>query len=542
MKVMRTKALLILLLTCPILSKAQSFWDAYTLSKSDYEGTARTVSMGNAFTALGGDLGSMNINPAGLAVAGYGQFTLTPGVSVSVNSAQGTMLTGNNTSFEKQMKSTWSKFNIPNVAVSAVIDTKRMGGLKSISLGFAYNRTQNYMDDILARGQNSQNSFIGSIAASASGTHWSDFDATDAYDYLSWKQVIAWKSGMISTFGEFDDEYISNAEGFQKLSDGSYETFQTGTLNQSYRRIVSGNKADMVLNLSFNISDEFYFGINLGITDITYIYDDYFTEEAVNTNDFPLDFGDDGKTSFQSMKYQYAYSTSGEGLFGKFGFIYAPRSVGIRIGAAIQTPTALNLSEIWQSTGETTYTDSSYDMYASSPTGEYSYSLITPWSANAGVAMTFGGAGLVSIDYELIDYSSMKLKEFRRQNEGNFEPTNTDIRDFMGASHRVRAGVEFKPIPEFAVRAGYVIATSPERYFDKSGKRLTSKALEHTASAGCGYSSKGSFFADFAVQMKKMADQYIYPYDDYLGEIALSPEILNMKSLWNVYLTLGFRF
>lgn len=539
---MRTKALIILLLAFPFLTKAQSAWDVYTLSKSDYEGTARTVAMGNAFTALGGDLGAMNINPAGLAVAGYGQFTITPGVSVAVNSAQGTRLSGNNTSFEKQMRSTWAQFNVPNVAISTVIDTKRLDGLKSVSLGFAYNRTQNYQDDLYATGQNSQNSFMGAIAASASGIHWSDLDATNAYDHLNWKQVVAWKSGMISTFGEFNDEYISNAEGFQKLSDGSYETFQTGTLNQTYRKLVSGSKGDMVFNLSFNISDEFYFGANLGITNLNYIYDDYFKEEAVNTNDFPLDFGADGKTNFQSMKYQYAYSVSGEGLFGKFGFIYSPRSSGFRIGAAIQTPTTLRVTESWQSTGETAYTNNDYNMYASSPTGEYTYNIITPWSANAGVAVTFGGFGLVSLDYELQDFSTMKVRELRRQNEDSFGATNNDIREFMGASHRVRAGVEIKPIPEFAVRAGYGIATSAERYYDDSGKKQTPKSLDHIASVGCGYTSKGSFFADFAVQMKKFADQYIYPYDDYLGETALAPEILNRKNLWNVYLTLGFRF
>lgn len=540
---MRTKALIIiLLLAFPFLSKAQSAWDAYTLSKSDYEGTARTVAMGNAFTALGGDLGAMNINPAGLAVASYGQFTITPGISVAVNSAQGTRLSGNNTSFEKHMKSSWAQFNVPNVAISTVFDTRRQDGIKSVSIGFAYNRTQNYQDDLSAKGQNSQNSFMGSIAASASGIHWSKLDATDAYDHYNWKQVVGWKSGMISTFGEFNDEYISNAEGFQKLSDGSYETFQTGALNQTYRRLVSGSKGDMVFNLSFNISDEFYIGANLGITDLNYIYDDYFKEEAVNINDFPLDFGNDGKTSFQSMKYQYAYSVSGEGIFGKFGFIYSPRSSGLRIGAAIQTPTSLRVTESWQSTGETTYTNNDFNMYASSPTGEYTYTIITPWSANAGVALTFGGLGLVSLDYELQDFSSMKIKELRRQNEDNFGAVNGEIREFMGASHRVRAGVEIKPVPEFAVRAGYGIATSAERYYDESGKKLTPKSLDHIASVGCGYTSKGSFFADFAVQMKKFADYYIYPYDDYLGEEALAPEILNRKNLWNVYLTLGFRF
>ena len=56
---------------------AQTAYDALLFSENDYEGTARSVAMGNAFTALGGDLGSIGINPAGSAVAGYSQFTLS---------------------------------------------------------------------------------------------------------------------------------------------------------------------------------------------------------------------------------------------------------------------------------------------------------------------------------------------------------------------------------------------------------------------------------------------------------------------------------
>ena len=47
---------------------AQTANDAYMFSENQYEGTARTMAMGNAFTALGGDLGSIGINPAGSAV------------------------------------------------------------------------------------------------------------------------------------------------------------------------------------------------------------------------------------------------------------------------------------------------------------------------------------------------------------------------------------------------------------------------------------------------------------------------------------------
>ena len=49
---------------------AQGWVDALNYSETDYLGTARSVGMGNAMTAVGGDLGSLTFNPAGSAVAG----------------------------------------------------------------------------------------------------------------------------------------------------------------------------------------------------------------------------------------------------------------------------------------------------------------------------------------------------------------------------------------------------------------------------------------------------------------------------------------
>ena len=48
---------------------AQDTYDAILFSQNHYYGTARSMALGNAMTALGGDLGSIGINPAGSAVA-----------------------------------------------------------------------------------------------------------------------------------------------------------------------------------------------------------------------------------------------------------------------------------------------------------------------------------------------------------------------------------------------------------------------------------------------------------------------------------------
>ena len=86
---MRKTFITILLTMAGAVGYAQNAYDGLLFSENNYEGTARSVAMGNAFTALGGDLGSITINPAGSAVAGYSQFTITPGLTIASSTAQG---------------------------------------------------------------------------------------------------------------------------------------------------------------------------------------------------------------------------------------------------------------------------------------------------------------------------------------------------------------------------------------------------------------------------------------------------------------------
>ena len=62
---------------------AQNAYDALRFSEQYAEGTARSVAMGNAFVAVGGDMGGISINPASSAVYRYSEFMFTPTVTVS---------------------------------------------------------------------------------------------------------------------------------------------------------------------------------------------------------------------------------------------------------------------------------------------------------------------------------------------------------------------------------------------------------------------------------------------------------------------------
>ena len=108
----------------------QGVFTGYELSDFQREGTARSVAMGNAMTALGGDLGAVAINPAASAVFRYNEFAFTPAVT-SVNTD--TKYLGVGTNVNK------ATFGFSNIGGIAVIKTGRKDGLRSLSLGFTYN-------------------------------------------------------------------------------------------------------------------------------------------------------------------------------------------------------------------------------------------------------------------------------------------------------------------------------------------------------------------------------------------------------------------
>ena len=71
----------IIMLAVSFTAGAQGMEDALRYSQQYYVGSARTMAMGNAFTALGGDLGAIGINPASTAIYNCCEFAITGGDS-----------------------------------------------------------------------------------------------------------------------------------------------------------------------------------------------------------------------------------------------------------------------------------------------------------------------------------------------------------------------------------------------------------------------------------------------------------------------------
>lgn len=552
-----------------IAAGAQTMYDGLNYSQNNYYGTARSIGMGNAMTAVGGDLGSIGINPAGSAVAGYSQFTITPNLTISsMNASYSAYPVGGADRFTNEQNKRLTRFSMPNIGLTFNWKTGNGSGLKAITYGLVVNGTNNFTGKMLAGGRNDKTSYQSAMAVAADGY---DMDFLNGYSidkdgkrvyrgwdypyyygddfqndpnkgkFAPWNVIANAQAGSIANY-----RYKATTEGYsntgEKDANGNYiyDIFLAGPLNQAYSRNITGSKYDVLFNVGFNFGDTFFVGANLGVTSLNYNYDECYKEAAENPSAFEIDFGDKGKTCFSDYRTRYSYTADGSGVFGKIGFLWRPVD-GLRVGAAVQTPTIMEINERWIQDVNLNYTDASFNGSAKTPEGDYSYRLRSPYRLNAGAAFTFAGMALLSADYEMTDYSTMKFmsKDGGWSND-TFSSLNDQIRNCMGVSHMVRIGAEFKPLPEIAVRAGYNFTTTPE-YVSEGNSKTTLNDRINAFSIGLGYSSNGSFFADIAARLTMLSDEYISPYADYLKDLA-SPMILNKRDLYSITATFGWRF
>ena len=68
----------ILLLGFAAASVAQNDIDAFRFSQYDYEGTARFMGAGGAFSSVGAEFSALNVNPAAIGVYKKNEISFTP--------------------------------------------------------------------------------------------------------------------------------------------------------------------------------------------------------------------------------------------------------------------------------------------------------------------------------------------------------------------------------------------------------------------------------------------------------------------------------
>ena len=575
------------------LASAQTVTDALTFGSENYYGTARTLGMGNAVTAIGGDLGTISINPAGGSVSSFSQFEFSTGwtTSSSISSyASSYDSASQSANYVGGFENGKTRMTIPNIGMNLCFETGNRTGVLSWNFGFVMNRSQTYTQMFSASGLENHTSMTGALATFAGGMPGTILGNSGKYDTdYSWNSICAYDGGLIN-FNNDAGSYYGSAETVTKTgTDYNYEML--GVLKQNIGVTSTGSKNDVVMNYGVNIDNRLFLGVSLNMPVAGYKYSEYYNETAQDPADFPVTSGyyskdDNGAitykqgtpTQYVSSTYRYNYVADISGINAQIGLIWLPTD-GVRIGAAIKTPTAYTISERWYVDVESEFKDASQNADASTPTAETSYNYRSPYTANFGLAYTLGRVGLISVDYALTDYSVMKFsQEYVDASftyEDPFYRVNRLNKLFCGLQKNLRVGAEFRVLPSVSLRAGFNWISSPERHYTdnegyviyaadydrwfddyESGKyNLLDGSATYSSdkifsySFGAGYSSPGSFYADIAFRRVCLHESYYSPYSNYLSHTVggktydiVSPSVKSALSQFDAVLTFGWRF
>ena len=346
------------------------------------------------------------------------------------------------------------------------------------------------------------------------------------YTNAPWKSILAWNSYLLETLSGTTDEFVAATENVYEDPDTHINYFQIGgPLNQNFRQITTGYAQDFTINVGGNVSNKFFFGVNLTVQSIWYKHTEYYSESAQDQNNFD--------TSFKYFQHSLHQTMDGIGYNIKAGIIYLPVA-GLRIGASFSTPTWITMRDYSYESIEGQVYNKDYS--CESPENQYQYRMNSPFRWNVGVAYTFLKKAIVSVDYEGVNYSSTKFIVSNTSSQSDYEYFTGENRsmssDFRTVTN-IRAGVELKVLPVLSLRGGYNFYDYAEKGYNDS---------KHYASLGLGYASgQSGFFIDAAyMQQCNYTDSAytLYYYDTESGV-----PIVNERNLgWKVLLTIGVRF
>jgi hypothetical protein len=472
------------LFTTSILS-AQNEEDALRYSRQFITGTARSVGMGGAMGAIGGDFTSLSINPAGIGVYRSNEFTFSP--SLNWNSTQSDFL-------RNKIDQTRYGMKLGNVGYVISNTTDKEKGLVSTSFGFGYNQLNNFNSQILMSGTNNSSSLLDNFTRVYNDL---SLDISDFYEGLAYDVDLIVRDSITLPY---------------------YNDFQRGGYGQHQQRRVStsGSIGEYVFSMGSNISNKLYFGATFGVQRVRYEKSSEHTETDQNNN---IDYT-------QKFVFNEDLLTRGYGFNLKLGVIARPLNF-LRLGAAYHIPTYYFLHYRFASDIQAWY-DPSLNIASKtseSPILNFDYQLKTPSKFVGSAAITIGKLGLVSIDYERVNYSNANLQA----PDFGFVLENTAIKDIYKSTNNLRMGAELR-LGTGYLRGGYAMYGSPYKIVDPSGD------IKYSVISGGVGIRNSDFFMDLSYASGVSSEAYYM----YIPEMTTGS--INKSKLNNVILTVGFRF
>ncbi|MDE5586022.1 MAG: outer membrane protein transport protein [Muribaculaceae bacterium] len=558
----------------PFMADAQSAIDGFRFSQPDLKGTARYMSMGGAFGALGGDLSSISTNPAGIGVYRRNELGITMDIDIqnSTSEAQGFKNSQNQTKVLLN--------NVGGVATWNLMNSV----MPNINAGFTYNRAasfnahyvgsipqlSNSLTNYIAGVSNYEGVTVVDVEAMFDSDGYMTFDPYNPNDggfQAPWLSILGYNSYFISPTGDDDQPDWIGQWGMNTSGSGAFDVQTAGGVNE-YNIAIGGNIANKV-----------FWGVDFGIVDLSYSMTAIWGENLQNAV-LPANNGFSNASS--QWKLTNFYNANGTGYNIKVGFIYRPIQE-LRLGVSFASPTWYSVNESYIASTNFHYglnIPDMHDNYAVTNGGEWglnSYNFRTPWKLTASAAGVIGRNLIVSGDFEWQRFNKMRFyngsnyyddygyddwgwgtpfnspeqKALPILNTDPWYATNAEIEEYYKSTYSIRLGAEYRVTPRFSVRAGYAHVSSPVRQKAKDGSMMiyTSGTMPNYRmdnstnyiTCGLGYNFN-NFYIDAAYVNKHLSSEYHAYTPDPANPQIPSPTSKLSLSNNQIVLTAGVRF
>ncbi len=366
-------------------SFAQFSEDVVRFSQSQYGSTARIKGIGNAQTAIGGDLSSISGNPAGIGFFTKSEASVTPEFNGTTQKAlffgQSGSAASNNLNFNNASVVFYSKLNTP-------AGTDKGKGWLSVNFGASYNRSADYYENISYKGTNANNSI---------SNYYADLANVQPIDNGNSLQDFAFDHNLIDLYtGNVYKSNVFNSNGAPNKP-----------VAQTENIIRDGGQTEFSFSVGANYSNQLYIGGGIGITSIRYDLSRTFTESG--TAYIQPNSSNPAFNAAYTSNYSQVQATTGTGFNLRLGLIYKPVEE-VRLGFLFTTPTWYTIQDDYSEGIQTNYP--TYQNFTSGPEDyQTTYSFHSPLKVSGGLAVFLGKSGFITGDVEYIDYSSINLSE-----------------------------------------------------------------------------------------------------------------------------------
>lgn len=483
----------IIFLSANIAASAQDYTiDAVKFAESNTIGTARSIGFGGALGSVGGDFSSLSVNPAGIAIYRSSEFMMSPGLRFS----------GSKTNYTgTEARDNGTRFGFNNIGMvftqAEQGESYKKSDWKAVSFAIGINRIADFSRNYTIKGSTNTSSASQYFEGDAIRYPSSTTDDVNTPAYLGFQSYLLGSSPNYTTL-------VPYAKG----------------INQEKTIEEKGGTTEMALSFGGNYQEKLLLGATVSIP---------FTRRVLNTSMYEQTIDPLASNDFDHFTYNENITTTGAGINLKLGAIYK-FSDYFRAGVAFHTPTAMSLTETSNASivnSASINDDTEYRL--STDDNVFDYTIFTPFKTVLSATGILGKHGFVSVDYEYVNYASMR---FRSDDKFFQNQQNQQIKNIYQSASNVRLGLELR-FDKLFVRGGYGFYGSPyqaEKY----------QSNRSNISAGLGYRFDNMFLDFGLVNSNFTTSAQPYVLDGSLGFV--QPAIATTKNnLTSGVVTIGWK-